>query len=448
MIVRSIVLISLLLSASWSASAQEVRPKPDAASDDAEGNSRPQVNPKDFTYSTEEVIELFLSRIRQNPNDDVSYQRLGEMYERRAELSGNLDDYAKAEAALRKSLELFPHGHRAKVSLAAVLCSRHKFTEGLKFAREALKRQPKDVDALATAGDALLETGEYAEAEATFKELHRLSQLPPVLSRLASVAELKGDTEDAVRLMRRAASDVLKAGGTAKDAGWFHARVGDILLAAGRVAEAETQYAAVPAGIDAYHDATAGLARIRAMQGRFDDAIDLYKKAIAIGPDPHMLAALGDLYIKTGRPEQSVPLFDQLLKITDKKSEYLRERANFLSNHDRDISAALALAEEDLSQRKDVFGYDTLAWALYKNGRAADAERAVLEALKLGTRDASLFYHAGMIYHRLGNRAKAKEFLARALHLNPNFSPLQCEIAKKTLEGLAGEESPAASPRD
>ena len=138
-------------------------------------------------------------------------------------------------------------------------CSQHKFSEGLKLAREALAKKPKDVDARATAGDALLETGRYDEAEHAIHELHRLSKLPPVLSRLASLAELKGNTELALKLMGEAAADVLKAGGTPKEAGWFQARLGDIALVAGRVDAAEKYYAAVPEGIDAYHDATAGL---------------------------------------------------------------------------------------------------------------------------------------------------------------------------------------------
>lgn len=411
---------------------QEIR----ATTDRPEENSAPQINPNDYVYSEDEMMSLLLDRIKRNPKDDVSYQRLGEWYERKAAMTGNLDDYARAEAALRKSLELFPEGHRAKVSLAAVLCSRHKFTEGLKLAQEALKRKPHDVDALATAGDALLETGRYDEAETTFQEFYRLSRVPPVLSRLASLAEFKGQTDQALQLMSQAAAEVLKEGGTSKDAGWFQARLGDIALVAGRIDAAEKYYAAVPPGIDAYHDATAGLGRIRAIQGQTEEAIELYKKAVSINPDPHMLAALGDLYIKAGHPEKAVPHFDQLLKITKGKPEYLRERAMFLANHDRDLPEALALAREDLLQRKDIYGYDALAWALDKNGQTQDAAKAIDRALRLGTVDANLFYHAGMIYNRLSDREKSRDFLTKCVRLNPNFSVLHAEEAKKILKGL------------
>lgn len=295
-----------------------------------------EIDLRDFIYTTDEAIDRFRERLEKYPNDDVTYQRLGEMYERKAAETGDLSCYEKAEAALRKSLTLAPDNHRAQVSLAAVLCTRHKFAEGLELARKALKKKPRDIDALATAGDALQETGRYEEAEAAFRDLHRISKLPPVLSRLAGLAEFRGDPDEALRLMKQAAEDIVKSGGTAKDAGWYRARMGDIALTAGRVDEAESHYTSVLPGIDAYHDATAGLGRIRAMQGKDGEAIALYEKAVAIGPDPHMLAALGDLYIKLGQPERAAPLFDQILKATEGRGEYLRERAMFLANHDRD----------------------------------------------------------------------------------------------------------------
>ena len=41
----------------------------------------------------------------------------------------------------------------------------------------------------------------YAEAEATYRSLRKKSDAPPVLSRLASLVELKGDPDEALRLM-------------------------------------------------------------------------------------------------------------------------------------------------------------------------------------------------------------------------------------------------------
>jgi tetratricopeptide (TPR) repeat protein len=86
--------------------------------------------------------------------------------------------------------------------------------------------------------------------------------------------------------------------------------------------------------------------------------------------------------------------------------------------------------------RQDIYAYDVLAWALLKNGRPEQARAAIEQALRLGTRDAKLFFHAGMIYARLGERDKARQFLRRALATNPHFHVLHSEVAERTLEDL------------
>ena len=58
------------------------------------------------------------------------------------------------------------------------------------------------------------------------------------------------------------------------------------------------------------------------------------------------------------------------------------------------------------------------------------------EALALGTRDAKLLYHAGMIEAALGNDAAARRNLEDALALDPSFDPLAVRTARTTLAGL------------
>jgi Flp pilus assembly protein TadD len=77
-----------------------------------------------------------------------------------------------------------------------------------------------------------------------------------------------------------------------------------------------------------------------------------------------------------------------------------------------------------------------LAWALFRNGRVEEAAKQSVEALKQGTRDPILFYHAGLIHDRLGDRVKARDALRRALALQPKFSVLHAEVARKRLAEL------------
>jgi len=52
----------------------------------------------------------------------------------------------------------------------------------------------------------------------------------------------------------------------------------------------------------------------------------------------------------------------------------------------------------------------------------------------LGTRDALMLFHAGMINDKLGNRGAAREYVSRALEINPGFSVLYADQAARSLD--------------
>ena len=82
---------------------------------------------------------------------------------------------------------------------------------------------------------------------------------------------------------------------------------------------------------------------------------------------------------------------------------------------------------------KSDLGYDLLAWALHLSGNDEAASQAMNHALSLGTRDAMLFYHAGLIARALGNEGKAAQYLRQALETNAHWDPLQPARAQEIL---------------
>jgi len=87
---------------------------------------------------------------------------------------------------------------------------------------------------------------------------------------------------------------------------------------------------------------------------------------------------------------------------------------------------------------RDVYGYDLLAWALYKSRRIDEARKASTLALGQGTEDAILLYHAAMIAVAAGDSIGARSLLSRTLTLNPMFSATQSPLAQATLAALGG----------
>jgi tetratricopeptide (TPR) repeat protein len=96
----------------------------------------------------------------------------------------------------------------------------------------------------------------------------------------------------------------------------------------------------------------------------------------------------------------------------------------------------LAKVREEIQTRQDIYGYDLLAWALHKSGDYRGAAAAMRSALVLGTRDAMLLYHAGMIAFAQGNRPQARDYLNEALQVNPYWDPFQPSQARAVLASL------------
>jgi tetratricopeptide (TPR) repeat protein len=240
--------------------------------------------------------------------------------------------------------------------------------------------------------------------------------------------------------MERAALEEQRARVSKEGGVWYQVRLGELHFNAGRLEQAAKHYEAARKILPKSAPALAGLAQVRAAHGNCEEAIALYREAIQVNPDCAMLAALADLYTKMGNQEMAHILHAKLDRTAALREDaYNRELAIYYANHDQKLPLALELARKDFATRQDIYAYDALAWALYKNDLVEDAAKAMTEALRLGTQDATFFYHAGMIHHRQGHKDEARRYLERALALNPHFSLLLADSARQTVTALAGK---------
>jgi len=410
-------------------------------------SSKDLPNPEDIDGNTlanippvNEALESIQDKIKQNPEDAVSYTLLGDLYIRQARETGDMNSYQRAETALEQALDLLPGYSPAGSLLASVYYAQHDFTRALDLAEQVYESNAKNSQARIIMADANLSLGNYQEAEAIYDELAEINVTPPILARLAHLAELQGKPDEALKLIRRAAGDTLRSGGTKENAAWYLLRVGDIYFSQGKIEEADAYYGASLRVFDHYHLALAGLGKVRAAEGKYNEAIAYYQKAINIVPQPELLAALGDLYTITAKPDQAKIQYDTVEYIGKlaalNQQVYNRQLANFYSDHDLKLDEALHLALAELKMREDIYSYDTAAWAYYKNGKFKEAQSMMNQALALGTRDALLYYHAGMIALELGNEETAREHLEQGLAINPDFSILYADRARMTLQTL------------
>src|SRR4029450_6313754 len=99
------------------------------------------------------------------------------------------------------------------------------------------------------------------------------------------------------------------------------------------------------------------------------------------------------------------------LAVLQQPGPFHRAWSLFLLDHGREVPRVLARVREEIQSRRDVYGYDLLAWALHLSGDQRQASIAMSRALVLGTRDAMLFYHAGVIALAQGDQARAADYL-------------------------------------
>jgi tetratricopeptide (TPR) repeat protein len=385
-------------------------------------------------------IGLWTANVAKNDRDFVSATTLGTLYDARGRLTGDVGDYLRAEDALDRSLAIAPAEMAARVLHARLRQTMHDFSAALTETEAILKTDPSQMQALATLGDAKLELGDISGAEAAFATLEARVPGPAVTARLSRVAFLRGATAAARTLAKRAFDEATAAGQTGSGLGWYAYVAGTVAIAAGTPANALAWFdRALVAWTDSYL-ALAGKARAQAALGTTDAAIASYEAAIAVAPQPDSLTFLGDLYALAGNAKLAANQYATVEAIAHlaaiNQQVYNRQIVLFSVNHDRDLAAALALATQELTVRKDIYGYDAYAWALLANGRAVDADAAMQHALSLGTRDALLWYHAGVIASAVGNTARAKTFLQEAVSLPGALDPLSASGASAALAGL------------
>jgi tetratricopeptide (TPR) repeat protein len=313
----------------------------------------------------------------------------------------------------------------------------HEFGRVEEESRKLSARSPQDPRNWGSLGDALMEMGEYDKAAAAYQ---RMVELRPGLSSLNRVAFYRfvtGDTEGAIAAM----NDAIGAGSPVpENLAWCLTDLGWMYFKTGRLTEAAAAFGKALRVFPGYHRAYAGRGQTLAAQGKSSEAIESYKRAQAVVPMPDYAAALTSLYESSGNEwegKKQKALLDMLDQIGQSKGETTnRNLAVVYADQERKLDRALQLAQAELKSRRDIYTYDALAWALYKNKRYAEAEKASAKALQMKTAEPAFYYHAGMIKAALHKQAEGKQNLEHALQLNPRFDPSQAVRAKRALATL------------
>ncbi len=386
---------------------------------------------------TERVIQDLQSTLEKNPHNAENWALLGSAFLQRVREDADPANYARAEQAFQKALELDADNLHAVSGMGGLALARHRFQDAVCWGERGRQLNLDNAGIYGILGDAHLELGEY---DAAFENFQKMVDTRPDLSSYARVSyarELLGDRAGAIETMLAA----VNAGGIGSEArSWALVQLGNLYLDQARFDDARSAYQQSLQNWNDYPYARSGLARLYAMQGDYDQAVETYTRLIQAIPLPEFVIGLGDVYAAKGDTANAqkqyalVGAMQQLFQLNGVDTD--AELALFQADHQLDLERTLALARRAYANRPSIVVADILAWTLYQNGAYDEARDMIERALRLGTRNALMFYHAGMIAYRRGDTSAARDFLGRALELNPRFSLLYADDAHKLLTEL------------
>lgn len=380
-----------------------------------------------------------VSRARQmivnNPDDAGAYSALGAALCRRAEETSNTALYVEADRALDKALQVSPNNFEARKAQVCVELGRHEFARAREQAMVLNKRIPDDIMVYGLLVDANSALGNYAEAEDAAQWMLKLRPgNTPAFLHAADLREVFGEQEGALQVLKLvfdASSPADISGRTAvlTQMARINLEIGDQAAA-----EREGEAALSLQPLDAR--ALLAMAQVRMLEGRAVEAVQLIRSSYKSEPQTQTLYVLGCALAKAGMQNDAKDVFAEFEQraVAESSQPYNanRELIFYYADNTKNPTKALTIAELEITTRHDVHTLDAYAWALYKNGRYADAKKEMDKALEVGIRESPIFYHAGEIELGLGHTTEARRFF----HIAIDLKSLDSQDANAALASL------------
>ena len=293
-----------------------------------------------------------------------------------------------------------------------------------RYGRRAQKLAPYTTRNYGVLGDALLELGRYDEA---FKAFDRMVALKPNLAgyaRIAYARELLGRPREALEAMELALD---ASGNVPEPTAWTLVEIGKLHFSLGELGPAAQSFRSALAIVPGLCHGTRRRSRRSRPRAVIRRARSRSRAQAADSvPLPQFVGTLADLYRSRGEQARA----REQSRSSARSSACWPPTASTPTSSSRSSGSTTGSGSVRRSRsraprvptRPSIYGDDVLAWALARNGRCGEALAYSQRSLRLGTKDASLYFHRGMIERCLGHQEAAQRWFARAVDTNPHFS--------------------------
>jgi tetratricopeptide (TPR) repeat protein len=382
---------------------------------------------KKTAYQTElERIEKTIAELQGNafapPADTEKVTTYVSSLYQRAALTGDLSALEATEFVIDEAIRLlrFPGDlHFLKAKLAFQL---HRLAD-VRRSLESDPSLPISAEGRALQADLDFQEGRYREARKGYESVLADNRTWDNLARLAYFEAKLGDAVLADRLYWEAADEL-----TAKEMrsyAWVELQRGLLDLAHGRHDDAAAHYRRADQAYSGYWLVAGHTAELLAAQGELAEAAALYEGVVAQVPRPELQQTLGQIYTMLGRHARAkscrvIARAAYLQSARRGGVHYYHHLADFYADVLEDGAEAIKWARKDIELRENFSTQAALAWALYRDGRFAEALEAINVALSSGVKDAHLFSQAATIYRAASRIDEGAAYLQMAAAINPN----------------------------
>ena len=177
-------------------------------------------------------------------------------------------------------------------------------------------------------------------------------------------------------------------------------------------------------------------AQLQGQRGQVANAISAWEQWLKTHPsNAGAIAILGTLEESRGDERKAEDYYRKALAIQATQPVAANNLAYLMLKNGENADVALTLAETARrSMPNSTNTADTLAWAYYYKGTYGFARDLLEDAIKVDPGSATMQYHLGMVYSKLGDRTNAAVHLKKAITLSPG-SPA-AKDSQTALQGL------------
>jgi len=393
----------------------------------------------------DEAITALQAALKSDPDNGVAHYHLGMAFDQQ----GNI---GRAETEWREAVRLRPDLMEAQRALAAVSIRKTDWSSLNQIASTIIQAQPMSPDGYALRAIAEVNQKDISKAERDInKTIEVAPKNATGYVQMAHLRQLQKQYGEAENFYQKglevdpANSDALNglmtvyitqkqvdkaiAAANAQiakvpNSSAFHDLLGTALFNNKKdYKNAETELRKATDLDKKNSDALIKLGQVLNAEGSIDRAIATYQQSVKDNPNEiSFYILLGELYESQKKFDDAKNMYQKALQIQHDNPAASNNLAYVMLETGGNVDVAMSLAQTARRLMPDSpNAADTLGWAYYHKGLYPTAIDLFKEAVKKSSNNPTVHYHLGLAYQKSDQPSLAKEHLQQVLKLNPNY---------------------------